>query len=234
MTTVFHPSRPGHDAILEPQALPVRRKSSWAVLSFLAVPLCLLLFGAGCRHSSSSSPNDIGKPPTITVNPVSASTVSSRSVSFGVGAQGPSLTFQWTKNGSSIYGAWGAVYTIANPVAQDAGTYAVVVSNPNGTLTSASATLTVATSVQFPRAMGLAVDSAGNIFVSDVVSHSIWKVDATRQTTLLAGGDGVPGSTDGKGSSALFDTPGSLAFEPSGSLVVADTGNLTIRRIATP
>ena len=45
-----------------------------------------------------------------------------------------------------------------------------------------------------------------------------------------AGASGA-GNKDGTGTSAMFSSPGGIAFAPSGDLYVADTGNNTIRRI---
>lgn len=62
------------------------------------------------------------------------------------------FTYQWRKNGSSIAGATGSVYTILAAVAGDTGSYDVVVMGGCGTATSAAATLTVnsATAIATP------------------------------------------------------------------------------------
>ena len=205
-----------------------RRRSS----SFLVIPVLLLALGIACssHHHDASAP---GTPPTITTGPVNASTVSGRPVTFSVAATGAApLSYQWAKDGQPILGALTAVFTLYRPKVQDAGSYTVTVTNPNGTVTSGAATLTVAAAVSFTAPVGLAYDASGNLFVSDMDDHTIWKVDPTNQKTLVAGASGLPGSTDGQGANARFNLPGGLAFDPAGNLVVADTGNHTIRRIA--
>lgn len=48
-------------------------------------------------------------------------------------------------------------------------------------------------------------------------------------STMVAGLPSAEGTEDGQGSSARFDRPGALAFNPSGSLYVRDNGNMWTR-----
>jgi len=88
-------------------------------------------------------------PPTISTHPASQSVTAGSSVTFSVTASGSDvLTYQWTKGGANISGATASSYTISSASTADAGTYAVVVTNTQGTasstpVTSNSATLTV-------------------------------------------------------------------------------------------
>ncbi|WP_285577361.1 immunoglobulin domain-containing protein [Geothrix limicola] len=198
-------------------------------LLLLSLPLGL---GLGCSHHHDTS-SDPGTPPAITTNPTSVEIVSGRQVSFTVTATGEAtLRYQWAKDGVNILGAINSTYTIYNPKGSDSGSYTVTVTNPNGTATSTAATLKVDVALPFNTPTGIAADAAGNLYVSDSADHTIWKVSPTRQMTLLAGGSGLPGSNDGLGGLARFNTPGGLALDPAGNLLVADTGNHTIRRIA--
>lgn len=82
--------------------------------------------------------------PAITQQPPGATVTAGQSVTFSVTAAGnPTPTYQWRKNGANISGATSATYAIATATANDAGTYTVVVSNSQGSVTSATATLTV-------------------------------------------------------------------------------------------
>ena len=66
------------------------------------------------------------------------------SAGFSVGlSSSAGCTFQWYKDNVAISGANSSSYYIANAYASDAGVYKVVVTNPVGSVTSASATLTV-------------------------------------------------------------------------------------------
>lgn len=50
-------------------------------------------------------------------------------------------------------------------------------------------------------------------------------------STAVAGKPSAEGADDGQGTSARFDRPGALAFNPSGALYVRDNGNNTIRTV---
>lgn len=193
----------------------------------------LLSLGVACSGHKSDSASAPGTPPAITSGPTSATTVTGRPVSFTVTATGAAtLAYQWAKDGQPILGALGATFTLFQPRVEDSGDYTVTITNPNGTVTSGIATLTVAAALTFPAPVGLAYDASGNLFVSDMDDQTIWKVDPTNLKTLVAGASGLAGSTDGQGAAARFNHPGGLAVDPAGNLLVADTGNHTIRRIA--
>ena len=67
-----------------------------------------------------------------------------QSATFSIGLSASAgCTFQWYKNNVAISGANSSSYYISNAYASDAGVYKVVVTNPVGSVTSASATLTV-------------------------------------------------------------------------------------------
>ncbi|MGI9242085.1 MAG: NHL repeat-containing protein, partial [Verrucomicrobiales bacterium] len=76
---------------------------------------------------------------------------------------------------------------------------------------------------------GVAVDSAGNIYVADTKLNRIRKVTGAGVVTTLAGE--MLGSADGAGSAAQFNTPFDVAVDASGTIYVADKGNYTIRRV---
>ncbi len=66
------------------------------------------------------------------------------SVSFEVTAGGPPpLSYQWFFNGASVVGATTNLLTVTNVQLSDVGNYEVVVSNPNGSITSSVAGLSV-------------------------------------------------------------------------------------------
>jgi hypothetical protein len=82
--------------------------------------------------------------PSITTQPVSQTVIAGANMSFSVVASGTApLSYQWRKNGSSITGATSATLTLNNVTSSTAGSYTVLVSNSAGSVTSASATLTV-------------------------------------------------------------------------------------------
>jgi sugar lactone lactonase YvrE len=78
---------------------------------------------------------------------------------------------------------------------------------------------------------GVAVDSAGNVYVADQSNHTIRKVTATGIVTTLAGTAGTFGSADGTGAAARFNRPAGMAVDSAGNIYVADTSNRTIRKV---
>ena len=82
--------------------------------------------------------------PTITAQPQSKSVNQGSNVTFAVTASGtPVPGYQWTFNGTNINGAVTSSYTRFNAQLADAGTYAVIVTNAGGSLTSSNALLAV-------------------------------------------------------------------------------------------
>jgi len=83
--------------------------------------------------------------PTITTQPANQTVTAGQTASFSVAATGTApLSYQWQKNGANIAGAISAGYmTPATTTADSGSTFAVVVTNTAGTVTSSLATLTV-------------------------------------------------------------------------------------------
>ncbi|MBI4852662.1 MAG: SMP-30/gluconolactonase/LRE family protein [Acidobacteria bacterium] len=95
----------------------------------------------------------------------------------------------------------------------------------------------------FRSPQGIAVNSAGNVFVADTENHAIYIVDFTKQEVrLLAGEPGTSGKVDATGRSARFFRPSSISVQSASTsffgsstseiLMVADTGNNKIRSIS--
>lgn len=78
---------------------------------------------------------------------------------------------------------------------------------------------------------GTAVDSSGNIFVTDSGNDTIRKITPSGDVTTFAGVAKAPGSADGTGTAARFLGPQGIAVDSANNLYVTDTGNHTIRKI---
>jgi hypothetical protein len=78
---------------------------------------------------------------------------------------------------------------------------------------------------------GVAVDSAGNVYVADASNCTIRKVTAGGVVTTLAGLAESYGSADGTGSAAQFVYPTGVAEDSAGNVYVADNNNSTIRKV---
>jgi secreted PhoX family phosphatase len=84
---------------------------------------------------------------------------------------------------------------------------------------------------RFNQPAGVAVDRAGNIYVADQGNATVRKATADGVVTTLAGAAGVPGSVDGTGAGALFNSPSGVAVDSAGNVYVADSGNSTLRKV---
>jgi sugar lactone lactonase YvrE len=80
---------------------------------------------------------------------------------------------------------------------------------------------------------GVAVDSAGTVYVADTINCTIRKVTATGVVTTLAGSPSLSGTADGSGTVARFYYPNGLAVDSGGNLYVSDAGNGTIRKVTS-
>lgn len=79
---------------------------------------------------------------------------------------------------------------------------------------------------------GIAVDSSGNVYVADEGNNMVRKITPEGMVTTLAG-SGSFGYADGKGTSASFYDPISVAVDSFGNVYVADSGNHLIRQITS-
>lgn len=79
---------------------------------------------------------------------------------------------------------------------------------------------------------GVAVGSDGSIWVADASNHTIRRVAPNGQVSTAAGLALASGDADGPASAARFRSPGGLAFDGNGNLLIADTGNHTLRRLS--
>ena len=84
---------------------------------------------------------------------------------------------------------------------------------------------------RFSHLSGIAIDSAGNLFVADGFNHTIRKITPDGEVTTLAGSAGMRGSADGSGAAARFNFPEGVATDSAGNIYVADKLNETIRKV---
>ena len=89
-----------------------------------------------------------------------------------------------------------------------------------------------ASAARFNAPGGLALDSAGNLYVADTFNHTIRKITPGGVVTTLAGTAGIVGSADGTGGAAQFNSPYGLTVIGT-TVYVADTENDTIRKVTS-
>jgi hypothetical protein len=90
------------------------------------------------------------------------------------------------------------------------------------------------TSAQFSGPAGIAVDSAGNLYVADQNSNIIRRLAPSGTNwavTTIAGTAGVSGLNDGANGGASFSNPTGVAVDGAGDIFVADEVNNAIRKI---
>ena len=91
-----------------------------------------------------------------------------------------------------------------------------------------------ATSAELQHAWGVAVDSAGNLYIADTFNQIIRKVNAASGTiTTVAGTPGTSGYSGdgGPATSAELSLPYGVAVDSSGNLYIADLGNSLVRKV---
>jgi len=88
------------------------------------------------------------------------------------------------------------------------------------------------TAASFNKPTGVGVDANGNLYVADLDNHLIRKVTSTGVVTTVAG-TGSAGAANGTGTAASFNKPYQIAVDASGTVYVADTYNMRIRKVTS-
>ena len=205
--------------------------------------------------------------PAILIQPVGLTIAPGQDAVFTITATGnPLPSYQWQReaagtstwanlgNSSPYSGATAGTLTVsAATTAMSGDLFQCVVTNTNGTATSAPAALVVSyplvvttlagsagnsgstdgtgTTARFTKPADVTVDGAGNVYVSDTNDFTIRKITPAGAVTTLAGLAGARGSTDGVASAARFNDPTGITVDSAGNVYVADTDNETIRKI---
>jgi sugar lactone lactonase YvrE len=80
----------------------------------------------------------------------------------------------------------------------------------------------------------LAFDSSGNLYIADAGSNRIRMVNIASGTisTFAGNGNNINSGDGGPAVNASLDSPSAIAFDASGDLLIADTGNNEIRMVS--
>jgi len=147
-------------------------------------------------------------------------------------ANGTGTTARFTGPGALVWDGAGNLYAADNDVIRKVVVATGAVSTVAGSPGQFMVVDGVGAQARFWFPGGLALDGAGNLFVSDSGGGTIRRVVlATAEVTTIAGAAGTVGSVDGTGSDARFSSPDHLALDGAGNLYVADRLNATIRKV---
>jgi sugar lactone lactonase YvrE len=112
----------------------------------------------------------------------------------------------------------GTVSTIAGPPANAGGV-------PSGYVDGRG------TDARFDGPFGIAVDTAGYVFVADSGNRRLRRISQAGGQVATVAGNGAEGLADGTGASCTLVSPTSLALAPDGDLVFLDNSGQRIRRV---
>jgi uncharacterized protein (TIGR03437 family) len=116
------------------------------------------------------------------------------------------------------------VITTGGIISTIAGNGLTAYSGDGGAATSAS--------LNFP--LGIARDTAGNVYVADTGNNAVRKITPGGVISTVAGTGHAGFSGDsGLAAAAQLNLPSDVAFDPSGNLYIADSGNNRIRKVDT-
>jgi sugar lactone lactonase YvrE len=135
--------------------------------------------------------------------------------SVGVGGTAP-FTYQWRFNGSNLPGTIGPnsiITTVAGGGVGDGGP---------------------AVNAYLHTAIGLAMDSSGNLYIADAGDERVRKV-ATNGVITTVAGNGTRGYSGdgGLATNAALLGPNGMGIDYRGNLFIADTGNNRVRKVDT-
>ncbi len=98
----------------------------------------------------------------------------------------------------------------------------------------------LASQSRFADPTGIAIDGAGHIIVAETTNSLVREIDPALalnnqpNAVFTLAGTGGRGSTDGAGNVAKFNKPAGVTVLASSAVIVADTGNQTLRKILLP
>ncbi len=80
---------------------------------------------------------------------------------------------------------------------------------------------------------GVAVDTAGNVYIADSANHAIRRVDPSGTIVTVGGAGGSAGDSGdgGPGTEARIQGPKGIVLDGRGGLLIADSGNDRVKRL---
>jgi sugar lactone lactonase YvrE len=195
--------------------------------------------------TSSVAVLTVNVPVYMVAQPESCQVLAGKSAAFSVTCGGtPPLNYLWRFNGADLAGATESGYTVSPTSTNDAGTYAVVVTNAYGAVTSSVAVLTVVLPPSISAQSGDQTAILGGVAMLSVAAAGPgpysyqWRCNGTNlQSDFITSiaGTGASGFS-GEGvaaTNATLYSPNAITVDSWGGIFIADTVNNRIRKIAT-
>jgi len=183
-------------------------------LAVVAIPVCLAVLGllgwllwrtqTQQATKTTPAPARTNALPIVVVPPTPAAETDGFQTPWGVAIDGGGIVYVADSEACTIsrIGPAGLVTTLAG--------HAGVRGPTNGPGASASFII--------PR--GIALDKAGNLYVTD--AYTVRKITPAGNVTTLAGQHGYPGTVDGTGGESRFSWPTAIAVDGAGIIWVGD------------
>ncbi|MGI8890235.1 MAG: immunoglobulin domain-containing protein [Chthoniobacterales bacterium] len=170
----------------------------------------------------SVSPTPTPAPPSITTQPANKTVSVGETTKFTVTATGTApLSYQWRKNADEISGATNSSYTIPPAIAADNGAwFSVVVTNPGGSVTSKSRTLTVNPETMPPSITSQPVNKSVNL--GQTAKFAVTAAGSTPLTYQWSqNGSAITGATK-----RTYTTPSTTAADNGSQFAVSVTNSV--------
>ena len=162
-------------------------------------------------------------------------TVAGNGMQGDTGDNGPATSADLTPNGIAIDSAGDLfIADLTDSVVRevDATTHVITTVAGNGTA-GHSGDNGPATSAELNDPIGVAIDSAGDLFIADSHSYTIREVNATTHVITTVAGNGTAGYSgdNGAATSANLNSPVAVVFDSAGNMIIDDYGNSVIREV---
>ena len=206
-------------------------------ISCVSTTACFAVAGDGTSYSitGASTRSEIGSTPIDNGNSLAAISCASTTNCFAVdGARGNVLEYSGSPT-PSWSGPTAVDITQVQVVVDVVGYYLGNVGSALGTVAGlaepTSWSGSVATGAALGSPTGVGSDANGNIYVSDASDNVVWQINRAGLISSYAGTFGASGNSGDKGPATLanLNSPGGIAVDKSGNVLISDTGNSTIR-----